>query len=96
MSDFDDVDGLELSPKSAQSDTLRTRIEDALCDHEELAVRHGIRHCCCGWEGEFPYASHKEHVADAVIAALGLTIEHGGPPIVPPCHRYVTEWTADD
>ena len=31
-------------------------------------------------------------LADAVIEELGMTIEHDGPPIVPPCHRYVTEW----
>lgn len=30
MSDFDDSDGVELSPKSAQSDDLRTRIKQAI------------------------------------------------------------------
>ena len=32
----------------------------------------------------------------AVIEELGMTIERDGPPIVPPCHRYVTEWVADE
>ena len=37
-----------------------------------------------------------ELVADAVIEALGMTVERDGPPIVPPCHRYVTDWIASD
>ena len=36
------------------------------------------------------YLDDAVDAADAVIRELGMTIETDGPPIVPPCHRYVT------
>lgn len=50
---------------------LRDRIAAALIEHQ----RQGVQHCLCGW-GKLGH-SHPDHVADAVIAALGLREEFG-------------------
>ena len=57
---------------------LRTRIAAVLNDSPLLRASIPIYER--GWA---------EQLADAVIRELGMTIETDGPPIVPPCHRYV-------
>ena len=70
--------------KGGTVDSLRNRIAAAI---KSEAERRGI------WRiADFDYP----FLADAVIEELGMTIERDGPPIVPPCHRYVTEWVADE
>ena len=80
------------------TDSLRDRIAAV-----QKAHIFGLVECSCGYQIDSIHPSSPDwktdaecdwadHVADAVIKALGMTIEHDGPPIVPPCHRYVTEW----
>jgi hypothetical protein len=45
--------------------------------------------CSCGYTGPWP-----PHLADAVIAELGLTRVTRSERV--PIHRYITDWKADD
>lgn len=74
------------------SDNLRDRIAKVL--HRQFGPSLGAAEG--GWDDE-PKATRDTYRqdADAVIAELGMTVERDGPPIVPPCRRYVTEWIAD-
>lgn len=81
MSDFDDRDGVELPPKSAQSDDLRTRIAAVQASHHHWDYA-GALTCACGedfgvdnagWEAAV--TDWAQHVADAVIAELKLQPE---------------------
>jgi hypothetical protein len=71
------------------SDTLRDRIAAVQSAHDQLAWG-----CKCGWEYD-PLVddSHFDHVADAVIEALGLREVDLGRGI----RQYVTDaWKAKD
>jgi hypothetical protein len=76
------------------SDDLRTRIAAAMYPHSDLGQQ-----CACGWKwptaARFDVDEYDLHVADAVIAALGLEIQAH---YDPHCryHRWVTDWEADD
>ena len=83
-------------------DDLRTRIAAVQRAHR-LWRYPGMttgKECQCGWTSEAPITDHPEHVADAVIRELGLRLDttchihdREGKQR---CHRYVTEWTADE
>lgn len=82
------------------SDTLRDRIADVLLAHAENDAGPD---CTCGWEWE-GYGlwkdSYASHVADAILAELGLREELKYLrtfSISPPQRRrYVTDWVTDE
>ena len=77
------------------TDTLRARIGAVQLAHMPDDYQRDMGECPCGFKYQ-KWSELASHVADAVIAALGMTVEYDGPPIVPPCHRYVTEWATDE
>lgn len=90
-------------PKVPKPDTLRDRIAAVWLQHDGAYCQYKpgtdltLITCDCGWIGETDeYQEYAHHFADEMIEALGMTVEHEGPPIVPPCHRYVTEWENDE
>lgn len=89
------------------SDNLRDRIAAILHAHT-LAENDPVfwRCCCTAYSDSFKddYIAHDAHVADAVIAELGLREERlrgkcaqliSGPDGTHWLHRYVTEWETD-
>ena len=89
------------------SDSMRDKIAAVQREHR-LGRRAAPHHapasiCGCGWppvEADCTCTDHPEHVADAVIAELGLRMDttchihdREGKQR---CHRYVTEWETDD
>ena len=84
------------------SDSLRDRIAAAIADHcfNEWGVTDADM-CACGecppgdWDAMG--SGWPAHVADAVIAELGLRREENEADFTGPYrHRYVTDWKADD
>ncbi len=77
---------------------LRNRIAVVLNGHSETDLGPD---CACGWTWE-GYGlwkdAHADHVADAVIAELGLRIQVAGPDGIVGTgdYRYVTDWKADE
>ena len=80
------------------TDTLRDRIAAVLREHVEDQLTNydaGRNECGCGNQGLSGYV---EHVADAIIAELGLRIQVAGPDGIVGTgkYRYITDWTTDD
>ncbi|HPE53001.1 MAG TPA: hypothetical protein PK852_02680 [Mesotoga prima] len=80
------------------SDNLRYRIAAVLREHVEDQLTNydaGRNECGCGNQGLSGYV---EHVADAIIAELGLRIQVAGPDGIVGTgkYRYITDWTTDD
>ena len=72
------------------TDDLRTRIAAVLSEHleDQLTNYDAERNeCGCGHQGN---ATYREHLADAVIEALGLRKQSDK--LV---RRYTTDWEAD-
>lgn len=59
------------------TDSLRDRIAAVIAPHADY-VSNGIRYCSCGWCGDSQATriGFAAHVADAVIAKLGLRMQY--------------------
>ena len=79
------------------TDTLRDRIAAVLREHVEDQLTNydaGRNECGCGNQGLSGYV---EHVADAVIAELGLRVQVAGPDgIAHGQHRYISDWITNE
>lgn len=68
---------------------LREHVEDQLTNYDA-----GRNECGCGNQGLSGYV---EHVADAVIAELGLRVQVAGPDgIAHGQHRYISDWITNE
>ena len=70
------------------ADNLRDRIGRVVAVHERDDPQDGLGRCSCGIYSDF--VSHPEHVADAVIEALGIYEDEWGNRGVP----VAPEWSA--
>lgn len=87
------------------SDDLRTRIAAVIAAHgfagydPEDSYTNANWPCSCDWLGRTA-PEYQQHVADLIIAELGLKLENEyNPydPFPPPWRvRYVTDWKADE
>ena len=78
------------------TDSLRARIAAVQREHRLTSFGANYVQCECGWKSPEKYATwtdHPEHVADAVIAELGLRRQTNADICLAATkHRYVTRW----